>query len=308
MDPILSSLITILSSGFRRATPLIYAATGETLTERSGIINLGNEGCMLMGALTGFITAYFIGDLWLALLVAMATGGAMALVMAFLSISLRASQVIAGITIWLLGLGLSGFFFRMIFGISPQYPTISGFDKISIPLLSQLPVIGEILFQHDILVYLAFIIAPIFTFIIFRTTFGLKVTSVGENPLAAETMGLNVYMLRYICVVIGGLFAGLGGAYLSLASVSTFTDNITMGRGWIAIVTVHFGKWNPSLAMLGALLFGVVDALQLQISLLLNIPNQLLRTLPYLIVILIQLRVFKRGMPAALAIPYKRLR
>jgi ABC-type uncharacterized transport system permease subunit len=299
-------LISTLAGGVQLGTPLVLAALGETYAERSGVMNLGVEGTMLVGAFAGFWGAYASGNLWLGVLVGVTAGALMGLVMAFTTITLRGDQIVSGIAVTLFGIGISIYLYSSMFGANPV--RVSGFDAISIPVLSQIPVLGPVLFQNDILVYLALILVPVSAFVLFKTTLGLNIQAVGENPVAADAAGVNVFRIRYLCVILGGALAGLAGAYLSLAYLNVFVENMTAGRGWIAVILVILGRWNPFFVLGGSFLFGSINALELRLQLLnSNISPQLLTMLPYAVAIAALLLVYRRQKaPAALGEPYVR--
>ncbi len=303
-----SFLIGLGAATIRMATPILFATVGEIIAERSGVLNLGVEGTMLMGAMVGFVTAFKTGSLWLGVLNALVIGGIFGLVMAFLTVTLRTRQEISGLSINLLSSGLSFFFFRAIFGVMSVPPHIKPFDPLNIPVLSKIPVIGEIFFQQYALTYIAIILAPLAYIFLFKTNFGLKIRAVGENPVSADTVGVNVYFIRYISLIIGGMLAGIGGAFLSLAQFNMFLDEMTAGRGFIAIALTIFSNWHPINALWGSFLFGGADALQLRLQAVgFKIPYQFFLMLPYVLTILALLGVSKRVKgPAALIIPYKR--
>ncbi len=301
-------IVGLFSAAIRMATPLALAALGEIFSENSGIINLGVEGIMLMGALLGFLGTYFTGSLLVGVLLSILIGIIMALIHGLITIRFMANQVVSGMALWLLGWGLSGFLYRMIFGVRTLPPTVKGFDTISIPLLSEMPFLGAILFNHNVLVYLMFILVFLSSIVLYRTDFGLRIRAVGENPKAADTLGVDVYRIRYMCLMIEGGLAGLAGAYLSLAQLSMFIEGMTLGKGFIAIAIVYFGKWNPYRTFSGALLFGFVDALQKRLQTMgFGIPYQFLLMLPYIITILTLLGVARKAeAPASLGVPYRR--
>lgn len=302
-------LVSILAGAIRLASPILLTALGEVYVQRSGVLNLGTEGTMLMGAFGGFIATHYTGSLLLGVLSGAITGLVFGIIMGFLCITLRVNQVVSGIGLTILGLGLSSFLYRTIFGIRSVYPRIQGFSPIDVPFFSDVPVVGEIIFHQNAMVYLSLALVPIFTFVLFKTTFGLKVRSVGENPSAADVLGVNVLFIRYICIMIGGIMAGLGGSFLSLAQLNVFRDNITAGRGWIAVAIVMFGKWSPYKVFAGALLFGGVEALQLLLQAvgIFRIPPEFLLMLPYIFTILVlTITARKTSLPAAFTIPYKR--
>lgn len=290
------------------SVPILLPALGEIFTQRSGILNLGLEGIMLMGALGGFIGAYFTNSLWMGIVLAIIFGILFASIMAFLSITIGANQVIAGTAITILGGGLATFLFRIIFGLQKLPPSVEPFKAIEIPYLSKIPILGPVLFQQNILVYLTIALVILSAIILEKTTFGLKVRAVGEHPKAADSKGINVYFIRYICVMIGGAFAGLGGAFLSIGFMNTYLDKMTAGRGFIAVAVVIFARWNPYRAMGGAFVFGIANALQLRLQTIgVPIPHQFLLALPYVLTILVLISVSKRAeFPAVFTQPYNR--
>ena len=298
--------IGVLASGIRLATPYLFAALGETLGQRSGVLNLGVEGQMLMGAFTAFYITLQTGNLWLAILGAAIVGAMMGLAMAFVSINLQAEQGISGIGFYLFGLGMSTLLFQMLVG---TVETVSGFPPIHIPWLSDIPVIGEIFFRQNVLVYIAFALVPITGFILQRTTLGLKIRAVGENPAAADSLGVSVRLVRYITVTLGGLLSGVAGASMSIALLNVFQQNMTSGLGFIAVALVYFGGWRPLGVMLGALLFSMVSALQLRLQLIPDwpIPSDLMVMTPYIVTIIALVLTMQRvRSPSALTKPFER--
>jgi simple sugar transport system permease protein len=281
---------------------------GEKIAERSGILNLGIEGMMLIGAFAGFMGVFFTGNYVVGILLAMAAAGALAVLKGFMSITIRTNQLAAGLAIWLLGTGLAALLYRLAFGIQTAAPSVELMPKIDIPGLSTAPGIGPILFNHDPLVYIAFLLVPVTYYFIFKTNLGLKIRTVGENPKQADALGVNVYKIRYLAVIIGGILAGIGGAYFSLVQTGYFLENVTGGAGWIALALVIFGRWKSYWIMAGAFIFGMVDSFQLGLQATgASVPFQFLLMLPYLIPIAILAGMYKKaGAPAALAIPYKR--
>lgn len=237
--------IGLLAATLRLAVPILYAALGELITERSGVLNIGIEGNMLVGALAGFVGAYYTGSPWGGVACALVAGLMMGLLMAFGSITLRADQIAAGIAINILALGLTGFFFRYLFGDEFLPPSIQGFKGIHIPGLSDMPFLGPVLFQQIILVYVAFLLVPVIWFLVYRTNFGLNMRVVGDVPEAGESVGIRVARTRYICTGLGGMLSALGGSMLSLGHMNMFVEEMTAGRGFIALTAVIFGKWNP---------------------------------------------------------------
>lgn len=299
-----SFLIGILAGGIRLATPYLYAALGETMSQRSGVLNLGVEGQMLMGAFVAFYVTMQTGNLWLGLLAAMLIGAAMGLAMAYVSVNLQAVQGISGIGFYLFGLGMSTLLFQMLIG---SVETVSGFPPIRIPVLSDIPVIGEIFFRQNILVYMAFALVPIVQFVLMKTTLGLKIRAVGENPAAADSLGVSVSQVRYITVTLGGILSAVAGASQSIALLNVFQQNMTSGLGFIAVALVYFGGWRPYGVLLGALLFSMVNALQLRLQIEgVAIPSDLMVMMPYVLTIIALVLTTQRvRAPSALTKPFE---
>jgi simple sugar transport system permease protein len=298
-------LIGILASGIRLATPYLYAAIGETFGQRSGVLNLGVEGQMLLGAFAAFYVALTTGNLWLAVLVALFVGALMGLAMAFVTVNLHAQQGISGIGFYLFGLGMSDLLFQKMLG---TVETVKGFPKIYIPFLSDIPGLGEIFFSQNILVYLAYALVPISWFVLNKTTLGLKIRSVGENPEAADSLGVSVAGVRYFTIVLGGTLSGMAGASLSIALLNVFQQNMTSGLGFIAVALVYFGAWRPWGVLGGALLFSLVNSLQLWIQVLgIDIPSDIAVMMPYVLTILVLVATVSRvRSPSALTKPFER--
>lgn len=298
-------IVGILTSAVRLATPYLYGAIGEAIAELSGVLNLGVEGVMLLGAYGAFFVALQTGNLWLGVLVGMLIGLLMGLLMAYISVTLKAEQGISGIGLYMFGLGLSTLLFKTTIG---TVKTITGFQAIKIPLLGDIPFIGEILFNQSLPVYAAFLLVPIAWFILDKTTWGLELKAVGQTPAAADSLGVNVDRVRYIATCIGSMLAGLAGASLSLALVNLFQENLTAGLGFIAVALVYFGGWRPLGIMLGALLFSTVNAFQLWMQVLgVNVPADVMVMLPYLLTIVaLALTVSRVRGPAAVNKPFER--
>jgi ABC-type uncharacterized transport system permease subunit len=316
-----SFLIALITSGIRLAVPVMLATLGEVVTERSGVVNLGLEGVMISGGLAGFMTAYFVENspfgqavpwagTWLGIVAGILGGVVMGLVLAVLCVSLHADQVVSGVTLVLLGIGLTSYLYRQQF--SSLTARVTGLEPWPIPGLSRIPVIGDIFFNHDVLTYLSFILVGVVWFFLYRTTWGQMIRAVGEHPAAADTSGVNVGRTRYAAILIGTGLAGLGGAVLTVAQLHLFREGITAGKGWIAVALVIFARWRPELALLGALLFGMADSLQYRIQALdtsqlgaRTIPYEFLLMLPYILTLAVLLaRVRKTDAPAALGRPY----
>ena len=264
---------------------------------------------MTIGAVAAFIAAYYTGSLLLGVVAAMLAAMIYSIIMAWLSVTMRANQVIAGTALTILGVGLAAFIYRTVFGIQSLPPQVTPFAQLNIPVLSDIPIIGQIFFQHNILVYFAFILVFITWIILERTVLGLNIKAVGEHPRAADSKGINVAAIRYSALMISGLYTGLGGAFMSIAFMNSFTDNIITGRGFIAIAVVVFSRWHPTRAMFGALLFGFASALQMRLQAIgANIPNQFLLMLPYVLTILVLIGVSKKAeFPSAYTKPYSRM-
>lgn len=305
---------SVFASAIRLATPYIFAALGETFAQRSGVLNLGVDGIMLMGAFTGFYAVFSAQQaeamsepvsLVFGVLVALIIGGLMGLAMAFVSVTLKAKQGISGIGVYLFGLGLSELLFQQWVG-TPK--SVHGFPRITFPVLTDLPVLGEIFFHHNLLVYVAFALVPICAYVLNNTTFGLMIRAVGQNPEAADAMGVNVARVRYATTTIGGMMAGLAGASLSIALINLFQQNLTAGQGFIAVALVYFGGWRPFAVAAGAMLFSFVNALQLQIKVIgADIPSEFAVMAPYVITIIALVFAAKRQeQPTALTRPYER--
>ncbi len=298
-------LIGILASGVRLATPYLYAAIGETFSQKSGVLNLGVEGQMLLGCFAAFYVALTTGNLWLGLLVAILVGALMGLAMAFVTVNLHAQQGISGIGFYLFGLGMSELLFQRLIG---TVETVKGFPKIEIPFLSGIPFIGEILFHQNILVYGAYLLVPLAWFILNKTTLGLKISSVGENPDAADSLGVSVARVRYFTITLGGVLSSMAGASLSIALLNVFQQNMTSGLGFIAVALVYFGAWRPFGVLGGALLFSMVNSLQLWVQVLnIPIPSDIAVMMPYVLTILVLVATVSRvRVPSALTRPFER--
>ncbi|RJQ06230.1 MAG: ABC transporter permease, partial [Bacillota bacterium] len=263
-------LTTMLSEGFlndllvstlRMATPLLLAALGEMYSERAGLINIGLEGLMGFGALFGFLGAYVTGSPWVGFVIGGLSGVLLNVVFAYATVTRNGDQIVNGMALNILSLGAASYIFRMFFGIKSTPTTIASFQPIAIPFLSKIPILGPAIFTQSAPLYFALLLVPMSFFFLYRTTLGLKLRSVGEHPRAADTLGISVPGMRYLALCLAGLLAGFGGAYLSLAYLNMFVENMVAGRGFIALAAVIFGKWTPVGVMLSALLFGFADAL-----------------------------------------------
>lgn len=298
----------LLRSGLKLAAPLWLTATGETFAERSGVINIGLEGMMLAGAFAGMALAYFTASPWLGLLAGMLAGVLLAAMFGALTIYGGADQIIVGAGINLAAAGLTGFLFRRIFGVTGQALSVASFTPIKIPLLAEMPVLGRVCFEQPVILYLAFAVIPLAAFVLKRTHLGLAIRACGEHAAAADTAGLNVFRLRFGCVLFCGMMCGAAGAYLSLAHANTFVEGLTAGRGFIALALVIFGRWQPWGIFFAALFFGCANALQFQFQALgSGVPYQIFLMLPYVLTLLVLIlaRGGVRG-PAELGKVYRR--
>ena len=298
-------LVGILASGIRLATPYLYAAIGETFSQRSGVLNLGVEGQMLLGAFAAFYISFTTGNLWFGLAAAILTGLIMGLAMAFVTINLQAEQGISGIGFYLFGLGMSDLLFSKML---ETVETVSGFRPVQIPFLSNIPILGKIFFSQNILVYGAYLVVFAAWFVLDKTTLGLKIKAVGESPQAADSLGVSVSKVRYLTVTLGGVMSAIAGASLSIALLNVFQQNMTSGLGFIAVALVYFGGWRPWAVMGGALLFSMVNSLQLWVQVLdIPIPSDFAVMMPYLLTIIaLVVSVQRVRPPSALTKPFER--
>ncbi len=300
-------IITTLSRSLAYGTPLLLGTLGEIYAERSGVLNLGVEGMMIMGAYSAFTTAYITGNPWMGILMAAIVGGVFSLIHAFASVTLKANQVVSGLSLTMLGLGLSGMFGRGWEG-KPLPTTI---PKITISGLSKIPLLGPIFFEgQNLIVYMTILLVPLLWYILYRTRIGITIRSVGESPATADSLGISVARVRYVCVFIGGILAGLSGGYLSVAYRPAWTEGMTAGMGWIVIALTIFAFWNPVYGMLGAYLFAALYHLAFRLQL--WVSPELLKAMPYAFAILVLIFVSRgtlqkrMGAPAALGLPYIR--
>ncbi len=292
------------------STPLLFATLGEIMTEKAGLLNLGVEGMMLIGAVAGFGAGYTTNSPVIAVIAAIVAGGFSGLLFGFLTISLRANQVVSGLTLTIFGAGFSSFLGTNFIGLKMSESFITSFEPFKIPLLSSIPIIGNALFNQDLFVYGGMIVAILLGVYLYRTRKGLNLVAVGENPSAADASGINVDLYKYVHLTLGGALCGLGGAYLSVVDVPQWQDNITAGRGWIAIALVIFVAWNPIKAIFGAYLFGGLSIIGFRLQQY-GISQSLLDTLPYLVTIIVLVISSTRnskdnGPPKGLSVPYFR--
>ena len=302
-------ITSLLTAALRLATPLLLASLGEIIDQKSGVLNMGLEGIMATSAYQAFTVTYFSGSVWLGILVSLVTGALFGLLHGFVSLRVKVNQVVMGLSVAIFGVGLAGFLYRAVFGVQTVPPQIPDYIHLRViyPGIQNIPIVGSILLDQSYFFFMAVILAPIIAIIFSKTSIGLRIRAVGENPKAADTVGINVNRTRYICVMIGAMLAALGGAALTL-DVGTFREYMIAGRGWIAIALVAFSRWNPYAAAAGAILFGGADALQLRLQTFnLGVPSYIFWMLPYVLT-LIALVIFYRGAgaPASLGKPYER--
>ncbi len=297
---------TVLAAALRMATPLIFTSLGGIFAERSGVINIGLEGMMLIGAFTGMLTSYFTGQPWLGLIGALIAGALMGLVHAVAAVTYKVNQVVSGTAINIFAVGVTVFLLRWIFDVAGTSPSVSRIPVVTIPLVNRIPVIGQIVGTHNIMVYLALVLVVIVHIFLFKTVWGLRLRSVGEHPKAADTVGIDVFLTRYLAVITSGALAGLGGAYLSIAHLSRFGDQMTAGRGFIALAAMIFGKWTPFGALGASLLFGFANAVQMRLQEL-GIPSQFVQMVPYILTMIALAGFIGRATPPkAIGKPYKK--
>jgi len=301
----------------RLSTPLLLAAIGGLFCERAGVINISLEGKMLLGALVAFIVAFFTGNPWLGLIAAMIAGAIIGLAFAYVTITLGADQIVTAVAINLMMVGITGVIFRLLKAANTGSLSAPSFQNWKIPLLGDIPFVGPVFFDHLPLVYLAFLLVPAAHFVLYRTTWGLAVRAVGEHPRAADTLGVKVQLVRYLTAIWAGSMAAAGGAILSIGHNTTFIENMTAGRGFIAFSAIVLGKWTAIGTMLASLLFGSADALQLRIQAgilepvftmvgIKDIPYQFPVMLPYVVTLLALFFIGKMNWPAAAGSPYNR--
>lgn len=303
-----SALVLIAAQGVAASAVYLYAALGETVGQRAGVYNLGLDGVMLMGAFTAYYAVYTGGSPVVSVLAAAAVGAAFGLILAVVSVLLKAEQGISGIGLYMLGLGLSTLLFNAL--VESPRPISNGFNALPIPVLSDIPVLGPILFNQTPMVYGALLLVPFSWFVLNKTTLGLNIRAVGQNPAAADAMGIPVARVRVLAVTFGGLMGGVAGAALSIAQTNIFQENMTNGIGFIAVALVYFGGWSPLGVLVGTLLFSVVTTLQLWVQTLgISVSSSLVNMLPNVVTILalaVATYFYRAQMPSALGRPYYR--
>jgi simple sugar transport system permease protein len=292
----------VLASSLRQSTPLILGALCGLIGERSGVVNIGIEGQMLMAAFVAFLANVYIGNLWVATLIGALTGATLGLLLAWMAVTLKMDQIIGGTVINILAVGITGYFY--VAGLTTQ----GKFQPIPLGPLADIPLLGPIFFRNGPITYLAIILVFVMHYVLFYTRWGLRTRAVGEHPSAADTVGVNVYKIRYINVILGGALAGLAGAFLTLEGVGTFERLMTNGRGFLALAIMIFGKWTPLGSWGAALLFGFTYAMQTQLQFWgVDLPPQFIGSLPYILTILVLAGFVGRSRaPAASGVPYEK--
>lgn len=300
---------SLWAAAIRIASPLIFATLGELICERAGVLNLGIEGIMTVGAFAGWVAVYHGADLWLGIAIAALAGAAFGLLHGFMTVPLGLSQHVTGIGVTLLATSLTYYTYRLVFPEVTSPPKIEPFAPYAIPGLSDIPFFGEALFRQTPLTYLAFVSVLLVAYVLYRTPIGLAVRTVGENPAAVEAQGIDVTWLRMGAVAVGSAFMAIGGAFLTMSAFNSFYFDMVNGRGWVCIALVVFGSWRPGKALLGAILFAAFDAYQLRLQQLAGayVPYQVFLMLPYILSILALIVMSRRaGYPRALMLAYRK--
>lgn len=300
-------LTAMLATGLLRAVPLVLASLGDVFAQKSGLLNLGIEGMMLSGCFFGFYAAYHTENVTYGLLSGMAAGLAMALLFAFLTVSLRVDQVLVGLAITIFASGLTGYLFRDLFGGQNVSASVRPMT-VRIPLLADIPIIGKALFDRQLLFYIAWLLVPVFAFLLTRTKFGLNVRAVGENPFAADAAGVDVIQVRYLAMALAGIMAGFAGAFLAVADLKIFTIGMTVGQGFIALAITMIGGWNPWKIAVAAILFGMLNALGDSLQIIgVGVRTEFIGMFPYIGIMIAMIVLARRtSVPAALGVPYAR--
>ena len=298
-------MVNILTRAIMMSTPLLLGALAEVYAERTGMMICAIEGIFLIGAWGGFVGTYLSGSLLVGLLLAIALGGLMALLYAFVTVGQQ--QVVTGTAMNILAVGICSYFQRVLFGVPTTPLQIDTLPKLSIPLLSKIPFIGEIFFQQNILTYMAYILIPVSIFVLYKTSLGLAIRSTGENPVAVDVAGLPVNRIRFLTVLVAGCIGGLAGSFYTVGYLGMFSSNIIGGRGWIAFAICFLGNWSPKGAVLGTLAFGLADALSIYFRTgTTAVPTELIIALPYILTIVLTIFRSNFRVPAKLGVPYRK--
>lgn len=288
--------------------PYVLASQGTMLSGRTGIFNVAQEGIMLVGASVGFLAALLTGNLWLGVLAAALAGGLFGLALAYFTATLKMDQFVIGLALFFTGLGVSSLAYKLVIGVTLQPPLIPTLQVVPVPLLHRIPLLGPIFFERNVLVYFAGVLSLFLVYFLYHTSWGLELRSVGENPKAADSLGIAVTRLQYVTTILGSMLIGVAGAYLPMVYTGTYTDGIVQGRGWLAIALTFFGGWRPGLIFLGAAFFAAVEVLSLRVQIAGGlIPYQFLLTLPYITTIVVMVFAFRRARtPAFLGLNFDR--
>ncbi len=289
--------VGLFAATLRLATPIAYGSLGGLFSERAGIVNIGLEGMMLTGAFAGVTASYFTGSPWLGVLAAILIGGFLGLVHGVITVRFAGDQIVSGTGINIFALGFTAYMSQVFWGSRGASESVQGLPDVSIPLLKDIPIIGPIIGTHSPLVYLMIVITVLSYIVLFKTPFGLRIRAVGERPDAADTAGINVFKTKYLCLIISGMLAGLGGAFLSLGHLSIFALGMTGGRGFIALAAMILGRWMPFGAFGASLLFGFADAFQMRLQQLGLLPPQIILAMPYILTIVVLAGVVGKAIP-----------
>lgn len=310
MTDIMPAIVTFIKLIMLSMVPFVLAGQGTMLGGRSGVFNVAQEGMMLVGASVGFLVSYYSGSVFVGMLAAMLLGGLFGLALAYFTTNLKMDQFVIGLALFFIGLGLSTLLPKIIIGVTTTPPLVDTLKDIPIPFLSQIPILGDILFNQNILVYVSILVSVFLWYLLYKTNFGLKLRAVGENSMAADSLGINVTRMRYLTAILGGMLIGLAGAYLPMVYTGTFTDGMVKGRGWLAIALTFFGGWRPQTIFLGSLFFSGIEVLAYRVQVGSSvIPYQFLLMLPYVATILVMIFSFaKVRVPAFLGQNYDRER
>ncbi|MHB8135575.1 MAG: ABC transporter permease [Anaerolineaceae bacterium] len=302
---LMGTVVTWLAMSIRISTPLLFTGLGGLISQKAGIYNFGLEGMMLCGAFFAYYGSFQLGSPWLGLLLAVISGALLGLLLGYTSIKLRVSQLVIGLGIGIFGLGLTSYLYRLLAQTGEEHVALL-FPSINVPFLRNIPFIGEILFSHNFMVYVSVGLVILISWFFNKTTQGLNFKAVGENPQVADTAGVNVHKYQFMAIITSGVLASLGGAFLTLTQTARFMENLTAGRGWIALAAVILGKYNPWGVLLACFLFGAADAAQMQVQVMsLGIPYQFLLMTPYILAMLAMTGVVgKVRAPAAMGKPY----
>jgi ABC-type uncharacterized transport system permease subunit len=302
MSDILNVIFSINTfvAAIRISTPIALAAMGGAFSERAGIINIGLEGMILFGAFAGVLGSFLSGSPWVGVLLAIVFGGLLGSVLALFTVTFKADHVVAGVALNIFSLGATTWLMQVLWGSRGCSPDVNGLSEVSVPAIKGIPILGRLFGTHSPLVYLMFILVLAGWVVLFKTPLGLRIRIIGEHPEAADTLGIKIKRIQYLCVILSGMLAGLGGAYLSLGHLSSFSMNMSAGRGYMALAANIFGQWNPFGGLLASYLFAYTDAVQMRLQgLNIGIANELIQMLPYILTILVLAGAVIRSRPPA---------